>query len=94
MSSSSKPEPARSWRVTGAEPSGCMMWFNPFTEEPFVRQYSPSDQRPSSEPYYEGGALEGTPREGGVVPLEGGATKETDIQIDLDPDRPDQDLPF
>jgi len=36
----------RSWRITGAEPSGCMMYFDPLREVPALFRIPLSDQPP------------------------------------------------
>ena len=72
---------ARMWRITVAEPRGCMMWFDPDREIPMIGSL-PSDSE-DSEAYYEGGALDevrvpgadGTTVEEGGVPRKGGETK-------------------
>ena len=66
-----------SWRITTADPSGMMMWFDPTTETPLLG-HLPSDSE-LSDGYYEGGALQdGTMEEEGGVPCEGDAAKETE----------------
>jgi len=36
----------RSWRIVGADPSGCMMYFDPLREEPALFRIPPCDQAP------------------------------------------------
>jgi len=64
-----------------AEPSGCMMWFDPERELPYVGS-PPPDSEVKTDPHYEGGALEGTSEEEEGVPLEGGDAKETVEDLD------------
>ena len=85
-------EVARMWRITAAEPSGCMMWFDPDREIPMIK--SPP---PDSEDFYEGGALfvfEGTLMEEEGVPLEGGDAKTSEERPNAVPGAPPRDLPF
>ncbi len=74
MSYVSSWKPALSWRVTEAEPSGMMMWFDPAREEPGVRVALPPDGE-DLDSFYEGGALEGTSEGAEGVPCEGSAAK-------------------
>ena len=76
MAAELKEIPVRSWRITEALPSGMSMWFDPAREVPGLRSLPPDQRR--TEPYYEGGALDGTSMEGGGVPPEGGDTKTSD----------------
>ncbi len=85
-------EVARMWRITTAEPSGAMMWFDPEREIPMIRT-----PPPDSEDFYEGGALlafEGTLMEEEGVPLEGGDAKEADSRPITGPGASSRALPF
>jgi len=76
----------RSWRVTGADPRGCMMWFDPATEVPMLR-HRPPDSEESQELWMSsplGGTIPG--RKG--VPGEGSAPRVTEETMY------DDDLPF
>ncbi len=67
----------RSWRITGADPSGAMMWFDPTRETPMlVATPYPSAREP--DPFYEGGALMELSTEERVATREGGAAKTSD----------------
>ena len=80
---------ALAWRVTKADPSGCMCWFDPDTEEPLIRRQDPPSD---SDPWYPGGAMEGVmePEEGGGgKSLEGGAADENDCSyLDVNEEPP------
>jgi len=69
MASAGEVIVVRSWRITGAEPSGAMMWFDPDREVPCLRSLPPISE--DADGFYEGGALGGTLREERCVPLEG-----------------------
>ncbi len=83
---------ARMWRITAAEPSGCMMWFDPEREIPMIRT-----PPPNSEGFYEGGALlgfEGTLMEEEGVPLEGGDARTSEERPNAGSGGSSPDLPF
>ena len=64
----------RSWRITGAEPHGAMMWFDPEREAPQLRIIT----HPNSEETLMGfeGAGEGTILRMGGVPRKGSEARE------------------
>jgi len=74
----------RAWRVTGAEPHGMMMWFDPASEVPSLRS-RPHDCEDGSElPLFESG----TPEVVEGVPCEGRETNRSEgSQLQLGPDR-------
>ena len=79
-----------SWRITNADPSGMMMWFDPTCEEPLLRSLPTEQRSMESEDGSESAA--GTLGEVGGVPCEGSAAEETDRELggqgDLLPDLP------
>ncbi len=75
-----------SWRITQAQPTGMMMWFDPEREVPLLRTASVLEREELG--YYEGGALDGT-----VSRTEGSAEVGGDAPEDPSVDE-DDDLPF
>jgi len=73
-----------SWRITAADPSGMMMWFDPTCEVPLLGHSPPNSE--DVDGFYEGGALGGTLREEGCVPCEGADSDTIN--------REDTELPF
>ncbi len=84
MGDSSSLLVVRDWRIARAEPSGSLMWFDPLREAPMLRYLTP-DERRMVDPFYEGGALDGTTMGRGVVPCEGSdpSMAKTDLEDDL-----------
>ena len=74
----------RSWRISRAEPSGMMMWFDPSIEAPMLRSLTP-EQRRSPEGLEPLSPLGGTIPEEGVVPCEGSdpSVAKTDLEDEL-----------
>ncbi len=75
-----------SWRITAAEPSGMMMWFDPHIEVPLLGYPSP-DSAVNREGRFESDHLKGTGGGEKGNPTLGGETKTSG-------DFKDEDLPF